>query len=325
MRSTIRIWLGGKIFAVAGLMAAGLPAVAQQPYTPTRIEPGSLEVGTPEWEKTFSIDPYDTQDPAPATVDLDGAIKFKATYKGKVLGLNIGRIFVTADFTDTNYEMTYKVETTGVMKWLDQTQQNVLSYGLLDGEEMTTLYYFKDETEPDNTKKVELTRTAPGERFRYWADPETIFVYPVPPALGMDTVDPLAALAQLGFVQLEDDRNPCDRTVPVYDGRRMFNMRLEPDGTKVLKRRAKKRYEGFTYRCKVFMDKVAGYKPKDMGKDFDGDGYVYLAPMPEDIRTRHFYYLPVLIEGKTSVLSATLEAKSPIVTLPDGTEINMGR
>lgn len=310
----------------AGVSAFGLAAgaLAQGPYTIDMYIPGgTLKAGSPEWQAAFSVDQYDTRDPSPPSVDLAGATKLAVTYKGKALGLDIGRVFITADLTDETYRMTYKVQTEGIVQWLDQTEQDVISYGLLDGPEMTGLFYERHEQEKDFEKLVELTRTGPGERFRYWTDPYTELVHPVMPEIGLNTVDPLAALALLGFIEVEPGQEPCDREVAVYDGRRRFDMRMEAAGTVNIRNRSSKRYNGPAWRCRVFMEKVAGYNQKNLDEEMEGEGYVYLAPLPEEIRTRNFTYLPVHLEGKAGILSASLEAKAPEITLADGRVIKM--
>ncbi|WP_306249742.1 DUF3108 domain-containing protein [Parvularcula sp. IMCC14364] len=314
------------ILSMTGVVAAAsaMMAATQGPYTiDTYVEPGSLAPGSDEWQAAFSVDQFDTRDPYPPRISTEGAKKLSVTYKGKALGLDIGRVFITADLTDTTYRMTYKVQTDGVVRWLDQTEQDVISYGLLDGSEMTALFYERDEREGDDTKLIELTRPAPGARFRYWTDPYTELVHPVMPDIGLQTVDPLAALAQLGFIEVPEGQEPCTRNVAVYDGRRRFDMRMEPAGTANLSRRGSKRYSGFTYKCRVFMNKVAGYNQKNLEDEFDGDGFVYLAPMPESVASKNFTYMPVFLEGKTGILSATLEAKAPTMILPDGTKVEL--
>ncbi len=322
-----RLHLSIKALAGVSVLTIAVSAIAQPTFTPGMvIEKGALEPGSEEWRAAFSVDQHDTRDPSPPQVNIDGATKLTVAYKGKALGLKLGIVYVTAALTDETYEMTYKVQPEGVVRWLDQSEQDVLSYGLLNGRDMTSLYYFRNEREPGKSKQVELTRTAPGERFRYWdADPGGWLAYPVMPEIGLDTVDPLAALALLGFVELEEDVNPCERTVEAYDGRRRFTMRMEPAGTATLKNRGRNRYEGFAYKCRVYMVKVAGYKKKELDEQSAGEGYVYLAPVPEAASSANFTYLPVYLTGKAGMLSASLEAKLPIITLSDGTVINMGR
>ncbi len=312
------------IAAIASYSVLVMAASAQGPYSiDMHIPPGTLSAGSPEWQAAFSVDQFDTRDPYPPQVNVDGAKKLSVTYKGKALGLDIGRVFITADITDTTYRMTYEVQTDGVVRWLDQTEQEVVSYGLLDGPDMAALYYERHEREDGKSKLVELTRPAPDARFRYWSDPYTELVHPVMPEIGLQTVDPLAALAQLGFIEVAAGQKPCDRHVEVYDGRRRFDMRMEPAGTATLRGRGSKRYNGFTYKCRVFMNKVAGYNQKNLEDEFDGEGFVYLAPMPETVSSRNFTYMPVFLEGKTGILSATLEAKAPTMLMPDGQKIEL--
>jgi hypothetical protein len=313
--------------ALPAILTASLLTSAIALDYPADVVPGSIEPGSEEWKKTFAVDQAPARISQKPAIELDGATTLTTVYKGKLAGMNIGRLYLTSKLTPTTYHMDYKVEQKGIAKWFDNSETDTVSYGTLADGKMTALYYSNHERDKNSSdyEIVEMTRQSSDSRFRLWTEPEAVLKRPVPPEMALHTVDPLGALALLGYIEEQPGKDVCDRTIPVFDGKRRFDMRLVPAGTKTLKRRGKKMYEGFTHRCQIFMDKVAGYKAKDYTKKQRADAYVYLAPVPAEAKMPNLTYLPVLVEGQTGIARATLEAKDPTITLADGTEIRMGR
>ena len=168
-------------------------------------------------------------------------------------------------------------------------------------------------------QRVELYRPKGAERLRLWTAPEYWFYEPVPEEMAWRATDPMGALVTLGFPAADPGQSPCARTAKVYDGRKRFDLTFAPEGRVRLRRGGKGRYEGEAHRCRLTLTKVAGYRPKDRGED-EGDLYVYLAPVPEAVRSDTFAYVPVRVEAKRGMIGGLLEAKYAKVTAADGTE-----
>lgn len=80
----------------------------------------------------------------------------------------------------------------------------------------------------------------------------------VPAALTLDTLDPLSALLAMGAAPRADGI-PCADTVAVFDGRRRYDLRLERVGTEHVEP-GFTAYEGPALRCRVHLDRVAGFQ-----------------------------------------------------------------
>lgn len=315
MRNLFRSGLAA-VFSLTAL-AASLPAAALS----DRPVPGSAD-----WKDIYAVDLANNFSVEKPKVDLTGAKKLSVTYKGKFAGLNIGRIWIDSWLTDDAYRLKYKMEQEGIARWFSKASANSDSWGLLGADKQTALYYYNYDFEAeDDYQHVEMTRSGPDARFRLFSDPQYEFWHPVPFQLAKDTVDPMSALVQLGFLQVAPGENPCNRTVEVFDGRRRFNMRMIADGEVTLKLRGTGRYQGPAWRCKVYQDKIAGYREKDLVEKEQKDAWVFLAPVPETAAGLSLSYFPVLLEGKMGGLRASLEAKYPTVTLADGTEVKLYR
>lgn len=294
------------------VLALGAAALADVSLT-TDVD---LPVNSTAWKQHFAVDMVPQQPPAP-DIAIEDPVGFTVTYKGKVAGFDIGRVFVEAGVGDNAYRIDYRLEQEGIARWFSEKDTDSVSLGTFqDGKLVSNYYNKKDYETEDDFQYVTMVRESAGDRFALWSNPAYDLYWPVPAELTRDAVDPVGALVSLGFTATGSS-DPCDRTVPVYDGKKRWNMRTEYVGEERISTRSSKRYTGPAIKCQIFQDKIAGYKPEDL-EESTPDGYMYLAPLPEAVRTENFSYIPVLLEGSYGIISASLEAKEPIITGPDG-------
>lgn len=117
---------------------------------------------------------------------------------------------------------------------------------------------------------------------------------PVPPALLADVLDPLSAAVGV-FTRMES-ATPCTGTVPVYDGRRRYDLTLSQKGRRVLADSSYSAYAGETVVCEVGFTLLAGRTPEDRRRERDGPRpptQVLLAPVVEGLPP-----LPVRVEAE---------------------------
>lgn len=305
--------------AAAGIaLTAGAAAIAQVNLR----EPVNPAKGSQEWKDHFAVDFIENR-PAPPSVPLNNAVRLEVGYKGKAAGFDIGRILMDVKISDSAYAMDYRIEQQGIARWFSTKTTDSKSVGTLKDGKLTSLFYEKLEYEDeDDYQYVDLVRDGPNARFRLWSDPKYELYWPVPEAYALDTVDPIASQILLGMVDTPAGKDPCDRTIKIYDGKRRWTMTVSYDREDTLRNSSSKRYAGPAIRCKVSQERVAGYKPEDIDEKMP-DGYLYLAPVPEAVRSANFAYIPVEISGDYGWISAVLEAKEPKITGPDGTVYKM--
>ncbi|MBB4659239.1 DUF3108 domain-containing protein [Parvularcula dongshanensis] len=253
-----------------------------------------------------------------------GAYRFRTEFDGEILGLNVGRIFLTVAISDEGYEVAYRMEQRGIARFFDDGEAEAHAAGLFAPRGtaiMASYYYNHDYDDPDDQQRVELYRAPGATRLRLWADPTYTFHQSVTEELALGAVDPMGALVALGFPETPEDVSPCERTVRVYDGRRRFDLFFRPAGEDTLKGDANE-YGGPLSKCRMTMQKVAGYRPKDRA-EVEGEVTVYLAPVPDAIRTPTFAYMPVRVTAKRGIFKAKLEAEDPAIETPDGEVIDL--
>ncbi|MGV6802308.1 MAG: hypothetical protein ACWA5L_10335 [bacterium] len=281
--------------------------------------------GTEDWKKIYAVDPASSYIATKPSVNLDQAMHVSVGYKGKLAGLDIGRIWIDTWLTDNAYRIKYKMEQQGIARWFSNASAQSDSWGLLGPEGQTALYYYNYDYEGDDDYQyVEMTRESPNSRFRLFSEPEYQLWHPVDFDQAKDTVDPMSALIQLGFINVPTGQSPCNRLAKVFDGRRRFNMYLSDAGQVQLNLRGKGRYSGPAWRCAIKQEKLAGYREKDLVEKSKVTAYVFLAQIPTSIASQSLSYMPVYLEGKSKGIKASLTAKYPKVILADGTEIHIG-
>jgi len=98
---------------------------------------------------------------------------------------------------------------------------------------------------------------------------------------------------------------PCARTIPVFDGRRRYDIRLEYIGEESLGMNASSVYGGIAVKCRVYFQQVAGFSRKwnEDNPQPDTPTIIWLIRL-EEAGT----WLPVRAEGASSwgSLSAVL-------------------
>ncbi len=310
------------LLAASALALTSLSLTSMAAAFVSDLAPEWLTPERPEWNEYFAIDPVSERPANPPQVDLTDGITLKTTFYGSIAGFNAGKLYVEAVMAPKAYEMKYHLRQAGISKWFSEAQNDSLSRGLIENGEIKSLYYQVDEFEKDDDyRKVELYRHSPDERYKIWSEPEYIFKHPVTPEQAEGTVDPLSALALLGFAAMPAGIEPCDRIVEIYDGNRRFNFEMEPAGYYEFRTKRKGRYKGGAWRCKVSHVKIAGYREKDMKEKPKADSYVYLGVVPAEIRTMNLTYFPVLLEGKRGIIKAKLEPRDTVFIKADGSEI----
>ncbi|MEM1381659.1 MAG: DUF3108 domain-containing protein [Pseudomonadota bacterium] len=293
---------------------AGAVAQDQGPYP---------EVGTEAWRALFAVDPQpDPLGGSPYT--LEPGTRYETTMKGELAGFNIGRIFLNVMVSEQGYSVDYEMEQRGVARWFSDAEATSNASGLFgeNGEIVSTYYFNHDYDGEEDQQRTELYREEGAERIRMWSLPEARFRQPVSVEQAEGAIDPLAALVALAFTPVPSGQEPCDRRIPVLDGKRRFDLVMIPEGKEDVRRNGPGRFRGEAYRCRLEQHKIAGYKEKNRG-DIEGDIWVYMVEIPEELQTATLKYVPVRMVAKQGLIGASLQAKKPRLIQADGTVTNL--
>ena len=92
---------------------------------------------------------------------------------------------------------------------------------------------------------------------------------------------------------MKADGEPCDRVVPVFDGKQRYDLRFERVADKEVDVRG---YEGPAVKCNVYYTPVSGFDPEDLAspETYERPLQMWLADVGGGL------YLPVHIRGNVS-------------------------
>lgn len=82
----------------------------------------------------------------------------------------------------------------------------------------------------------------------------------LPPVLPRDTVDPLTAVLEVTHTLVED--GACARTIPVFDGKRRYDLLLKHVGPATVEPSHLSIFKGPAVRCRFTIERISGFKKK---------------------------------------------------------------
>lgn len=145
---------------------------------------------------------------------------------------------------------------------------------------------------------------------------------PVPQRLRRGSLDPLTALAQMATRPF--DAAPCAGTVPVFDGKRRYDVRFVPLGEEMLPAREGSDDPRAAHKCQANFEMLAGFDTAGRRGDED-----YRPPKPTTVwlvRDREAgLWLPVKAETETRWCTVEAVLRSLPPPHPDLIEADAGR
>jgi len=202
----------------------------------------------------------------------------KVDYSIALGGFNLGTADIEANLGDGNYELDATVRTEGIADQFFETTFVLESKGSFLGSRVKPARFVSTYQDADSSRRVELTYPSRGAP-----------VMAAEPAYGdgfgphvqlndiLMTQDPISALL---LPISSATASPCDRSLPLFDGRRRYDLQLREDGMTEING-GENAYNGPAMRCTVGMLPVAGYERKTLIKLLAREDSirVWLAPL----------------------------------------------
>lgn len=168
----------------------------------------------------------------PASAETIGA-----RYEIYAGGFHALGIKARAVLTDESYDVAVDLKSTGVLDWLLRFSQKVEGRGQI-GATTAPLYYLSDGTFFGSQRTTRLDYRTDG-RIEATLKPATEDGErtPLTDDMKLGTIDPMSAFVAVNR-SAKETGNPCNAKIPVYDGRRRFNVVLEDDGVSAVEEAA---------------------------------------------------------------------------------------
>ncbi|MGF1454896.1 MAG: DUF3108 domain-containing protein [Alphaproteobacteria bacterium] len=290
-----------------GLLAVTI-ALSLAAATALPAQAGDGETAFIAKEAPASQQPSDGSEPANVALPPPPVIPtdFTAVYKFTALGLKLGeaRLEVKVE-RNSRYQVHSRMKTGGLAAIFFQSRYVVVGLGRIeDTGAILPSRYDSRFVGSDSAKLVSLIYGRDGLPMPAAADPpygERILKQPVTVEQKRGTVDPMGAWVHFMTGVSVSDTDPCGTVIPVFDGRRRYDFRLEYKGQENVKVRGGDVYKGKAYRCAFVYTPVAGYKAEQLEKD--------AVPVPP----LEAWVIPLKTpQGRTLLVPSRVEAKAPI-------------
>src|SRR5581483_287127 len=184
-------------------------------------------------------------------------------YKIYVGGLEALAATVTIASDPAKYSVRVDAKTAGVIAKMFPWIIKIQSIGNLDGDRLKPVEHEQTTNFQGKDRSVFLDYDGHGGFLnrRVVPDAHEDQRDEVPPDMTRDTLDIVSAI--LAGLKKVDRTGSCDGRVPVYDGRRRFDLVYSDDGHERLEASDVASYQGDALRCAIRVEPVAGFWRKN--------------------------------------------------------------
>lgn len=242
--------------------------------------------------------------PAAANIDATkgkSAKAVQADYTIYIGGLIVAEGSMDATLSNETYVLQSEFGSAGLPKKFWDAKWTMTSEGRVKGDELRPSRFAFQSIENEEKKERLLTydqRGMPKLTFDPPLQPEEEKETPRP-FERKGTLDPVSSL----LLPVAAAGNPCDRTLPVFDGKRRYDLDLTFDRNDKITTR-NEGYSGEAVVCKVRMTPRSGMDKAKLARGMRerGPTWIWLAPL-KDGR----FYLPVRVQMRTPIGAAVLD------------------
>ncbi len=191
----------------------------------------------------------------------------KASYRVFVGGITALDIDATLEMTGDRYRIAVTAVTGGTIGRLLTWRTASETDGSRRGTDLKPVSHRQTSQLRGEPRNVTLTYDPQGDVSASVSPPAADDGRePVPPALQRGTLDPLSAVLDL-LIGLGASEG-CDRSLPVFDGRRRYDMVFSEVGRRIVDPSRYSTFSGIALQCRVTYKPVAGYARSSSGGRF---------------------------------------------------------
>jgi uncharacterized protein DUF3108 len=225
-------------------------------------------------------------------------------------GITIGKVDMDATIRGGEYHVVSNLNTSGVVNAFWKSQIQATSSGKIGIKTLEpALYDSFDTNHASHKQEVSLSYESGSPPHLYAQPAYKTRGYEVPPEQQKDTLDPLSAVMFLTSGVAVSAENPCDVTMPVFDGRRRYNVELSKvSNTNISMDNGL--YRGHGVLCSVKYRQLAGFKPNIIKQNESFPPIqAWIAVFPSSVAGRN-YVVPLKVWANTPYGLVTVVANS---------------
>lgn len=208
----------------------------------------------------------------PLAAAAGSGVTLEASYIIAISGLTIGRADVRGRFTDRGYAAAISGSTYGISRLVSDAQATLSGSGRVVGDRVVPASYNLTTSEQGFQTSVNMTM-----RGRSVVDLQAVPSLPIvsdrvpiTAAAKQDVVDPVGAFVVVADRPSMTPAAICNRTVPVFDGWKRFDIRLSYKETRKVND-GNDAFSGDVIVCTARYQPVAGHRTSDDSVTFMAD------------------------------------------------------
>jgi len=211
----------------------------------------------------------------------ESATEFDFRLKGYVFGIRMIKADYKGYFDGAKYAVYTDLKTSGLGAMLKKLEIWAVTRGSYTRSDLVPDFHIQQNMNKKN-RRVEMNyNNRSGYVHTAIVPPNGSFgTPPATKAQAYESDDAISALLNMLMRGHRIDADVCSGSVPVYDSKQHYNLRMEKAGRKTLKFNGEK---VDTLRCHVYYEPIAGFDPEDLPDEEEGSTpiNVYLMDMPE--------------------------------------------
>lgn len=179
-------------------------------------------------------------------------------YRAYAGGLHLIDVDVDLSVGDQAYEISMDAETTGLVGALFEWRARKVARGVIEDGRAYPVEYISSGNLSDNEESTRMVYDGEGGFIKREVVPAPAEqgIEEIPEEMTKDTADMLTAL--VSAMAALDESGSCGQPVPIYDGRRRFNLVYRDRGADLLKKSRLNMYRGEAIRCSADVRLVKG-------------------------------------------------------------------
>ncbi|MSO88831.1 MAG: DUF3108 domain-containing protein [Rhodospirillaceae bacterium] len=203
----------------------------------------------------------------------------KLAYDVYTGGVHVVVLDVGLSYGADDYKLTVAAETRGFIGWMFPWQSKITSHGLFNATQALPSLYRTDSLFRGTNRLVEIDYAKNGLKIRIEPPSDDDERDRVGEDMRRGTLDPLSGI--FAAIRAIADGGGCDRTVPVFDGRRRYDFVVDRGGREKLAASSYSSFAGDALLCHFRMERRAGFWRQERAGEVRGleDGLVWLAPV----------------------------------------------
>ena len=213
-------------------------------------------------------------------------------------GLNVLGVEAVAELAPNRYRVEAQLATKGISDFLAKFRASTRTVGERGSVRVSPDLFVAESSWRGGDRQVRAEYGGDGSvSAKVVPPPDEDEREPVPEALKRNAIDPLSVLVQMNRPDSRDLN--CRGTIPVFDGRRRYDLVFADLGKEMLSPSAYSSFAGEAVKCGVTYNKIAGYQRPDADDDERAKEKSYSATIWMARMVEEGPWLPVRFEGES--------------------------